>query len=572
MIPFATLCHHICIPGLMARTSLFDQLRQSIRLAHTSERSGRPADELAERGREHAVSRRNMLRGAAGVTATALASSALAGCVADGSGGGIEDGALGRMRSALPRATGNVAIIGAGLAGLSCAYALQKAGLTATIYEASTRAGGRCYSMGGQFAGPVAFPGQVVERGGELIDTAHATMKGYANEFGLSLYDVGKDPGAVFYRVGGVTYPESRIVEEYRVLVDAMRDDLRTIGSPTAASFTATEATLDRLSLREYLRTRNAPPVIRAVIDVAYTIEYGLDADQLSCLAFLLFIHADRRAKFAPWGVFSDERYHIIGGNQQVAVGLANRLPGQIQYGRMLQKVAKLSDGRIQLTLLEGSTTRTVQHDAVVIAIPFSVLRDVQLDASLNLPAQKLRAINEFHMGTNSKMMIGFSSRPWAEQGGNGAAYSDMTNHQTNWETDSVNATATRGILTDYSGGARGASLDPSKVQSHAAAFLTDLDTIYPGANKAATRDRSGNILVHLEAWPKNPLTKGSYTANHPGYFTTIADQEAVPVGNLFFAGEHTSSFYEWQGFMEGAALSGLRAAGEVGALLAGRR
>jgi hypothetical protein len=59
-------------------------------------------------------------------------------------------------------------------------------------------------------------------------------------------------------------------------------------------------------------------------------------------------------------------------------------------------------------------------------------------------------------------------------------------------------------------------------------------------------------------------LVKGNYTCNHPGYFTTIADNEAKPVGALHFAGEHTSSFYEFQGFMEGAALSGIRAANEV--------
>src|SRR5262245_11927636 len=65
-------------------------------------------------------------------------------------------------------------------------------------------------------------------------------------------------------------------------------------------------------------------------------------------------------------------------------------------------------------------------------------------------------------------------------------------------------------------------------------------------------------------ATPRPPLTKGSDTCKQPGYFTTIADNEQKPVGNLFFAGEHTSSFYEWQGFMEGGALSGLRAAAEV--------
>jgi hypothetical protein len=45
---------------------------------------------------------------------------------------------------------------------------------------------------------------------------------------------------------------------------------------------------------------------------------------------------------------------------------------------------------------------------------------------------------------------------------------------------------------------------------------------------------------------------KGSYTCNHPGYLTTIADNEAKPVGNLYFAGEHTSSFYVFRTLWKG--------------------
>jgi len=67
-----------------------------------------------------------------------------------------------------------------------------------------------------------------------------------------------------------------------------------------------------------------------------------------------------------------------------------------------------------------------------------------------------------------------------------------------------------------------------------------------------------------MEHWPSNPLTLGSYTCYRPGQFTTIAGNEGKPVGNLFFAGEHANSFYEWQGFMEGAALSGVAAANAV--------
>jgi monoamine oxidase len=56
----------------------------------------------------------------------------------------------------------------------------------------------------------------------------------------------------------------------------------------------------------------------------------------------------------------------------------------------------------------------------------------------------------------------------------------------------------------------------------------------------------------------------GSYTCYMPGQFTTIAGLEGLPVGNVFFAGEHANSFYDWQGFMEGAALSGVNAAAAI--------
>ncbi len=122
-------------------------------------------------------------------------------------------------------------------------------------------------------------------------------------------------------------------------------------------------------------------------------------------------------------------------------------------------------------------------------------------------------------------------------------------------------------MLTDYSSGARGASLNPANTQAEALKFLTDLDLVFPGALAAATI--AGNqYLAHLEAWPRNPLTKGSYTCYKPGQFTTLAGHEGESAGPLHFAGEHANSFYVWQGFMEGAALSGIDAASYVLAMV----
>jgi monoamine oxidase len=105
--------------------------------------------------------------------------------------------------------------------------------------------------------------------------------------------------------------------------------------------------------------------------------------------------------------------------------------------------------------------------------------------------------------------------------------------------------------------------MNPLNVQNEAAKFIAALDQVFSGAAAQAT-NVGGSYLAHLEHWPSNPLTLGSYTCYLPGQFTTIAGNEGKPVENLFFAGEHTNSFYVWQGFMEGAALSGIDAANAI--------
>jgi monoamine oxidase len=236
-------------------------------------------------------------------------------------------------------------------------------------------------------------------------------------------------------------------------------------------------------------------------------------------------------------------------------------LPGQIEFERNLVRLAKTAAGQIELTF-EGGTVR--RHDAVVISIPFSVLRNVTLDSSLALPAWKLAGIQQLGYGTNAKMMIQFNAQPWRQAGSNGTCYSDQPNVQATWETNHANSAPNRAILTDYSSGNRGAALDPTQVHVEATRFLSALDAIYPGAFALATRDGSGKFVAHLEHWPSNPRTRGSYTCYLPGQFTSIAGTEGKPVDNLYFAGEHANSFYEWQGFMEGAALSGVQAAEQI--------
>lgn len=391
-------------------------------------------------------------------------------------------------------------------------------------------------------------------------------MLGYASRFGLAAEDVSKEPGEVFYYFDGQRVPESTVVDEFRDFVQTMRVDLRRLSQEvTALTHTDVDVALDRTSLQAYLEGENgthraAGPIAAAAISEAYIAEYGLEPDQQSCLNFLLFIHADRRSKFTPFGVFSDERYHVLDGNDRIVEGLTQALVRPVQHGMTLIAVRHTPSGAVELTFETTAGTVSRTHDAVVLAIPFTTLRDVDLHANLDVPPEQRAAIDLLGYGTNAKMMLGFESRPWTMLGSDGASYSDLVHHQATWETNPKRATPTRGVLTDYSGGDRGASLDPGNVQLEAERFLTDLELVFPGAHSAVRRS-NGAVVAHLEHWPSNPLTRGSYTCYLPGQFTTIAGLEGLPAGNVYFAGEHANSFYEWQGFMEGAALSGISVA-----------
>ena len=357
------------------------------------------------------------------------------------------------------------------------------------------------------------------------------------------------------------------MVDEFREFVATMRVDLRRLSNEvTALSHTAQDVVLDQTSLRAYLDGQNgsgqaAGSIARAAIAEAYVAEYGLEADEQSCLAFLLFVHADRRSKFTPFGVFSDERHHVVDGNDRIVEGLTDALSHPVELGMHLVAVRRTSSGAIELTFDSAAGTVTRAHEAVVVAIPFSVLRDVDLHANLSIPQKQQLAIDRLGYGTNAKMMVGFSSRPWVALGASGTAYSDLPDCQTTWETNPALATSARAVLTDYSVEIGARISTPATCRLEASRFVSDLNVVFPGALAAATRRSDDSFVAHLEHWPSNPLSRGSYTCYLPGQFTTIAGLEGLPVNNLYFAGEHANSFYDSQGFMEGAALSGIEVA-----------
>lgn len=545
----------------MSRTSLMAQLLRLARIAQDSRSHGDSVENALEREILENASRRRFAQGAAAAAAVASAGAVAAPLAM--SRRTIErnlERRRGGRTSGGKLPSGAVAVVGAGIAGLACATELLRKGVNAHVYEASSRVGGRISTLRG------FFPGQVAERGGEFINPSHHVMLGYARELGLELEEYAAQPGQVAYDLGGRRYSEVELAEELAMLQASMGEEFGALTLPTAERFGETEALYDFMTLDELLTLHGTSDTLRKLVASAYAAEYGAGIDQVSAMSFLRFVHGDKRTKFGTFAAQGASNYHVVDGNDRITSGLAARLASPVQLGQRLVAIRKLSGGQVVLTFDNaGGRTTQVAYDAVVLTVPFSVLRDVQIDDSVGLPAWKRDAINLSAMGDNAKLMVGFKSSYWyLQHESNGMLFSDRARLQSTWEANPSKGGEARGVLTSYMGGDLARTLQPRTLQGDAQAFLNDLEVVLPGANEQALRTLDGTLLAASMNWSGNPYAKGSYALARPGYFTTTAQNEAKPIGNLFFAGEHTSSFYEWQGTMEGAALSGLRAAAEV--------
>lgn len=523
----------------MARTPLIPIFARALQQIRASRALGMPLPELVEIEAERAHSRRRFLQGFAAVgAALALPSIANAGDTVEA------------LSAARRQPT--VAIIGGGTAGLHCAYRLKKKGIRATVYEATTRTGGRMLSDRTTFAAD----GQVCELGGELIDTSHKTMRKLAREFGLTLEDRTQDIPGLTNLVGnfnGRNVPYAELLTLFAPIAAAIDDSLATLRVPVKGISYADPnggQWLDDLTLTQWFDGQGISGIGRELIEVAHVIEWGLDANVMNAYNMLGLISTNT-SKIEVFGD-SDERFHIAGGNDQIPRILAERIPGQIETGQVLERLAQRPDGKYVLSFRSGGISRDVLADHVVSAIPFKILRNV--DLCVDLPTLKRRAIDELGYGQNTKCMSGFASRPWRAQGSNGESFSDQR-YQNSWDVTQRQA-GNHGILVEYTGGTVALQAGNDTTSNHAAEFVGQIDRVYPGA--AAAYDGKAVRM----AWDRMPFNQASYSAYLPGQYIGFAGTEGDKVGKLHFAGEHTD--FDNQGYMEGAAASGERVAHEI--------
>jgi monoamine oxidase len=516
-----------------SKTPIFGTLRKVFQMAIAANERQTDAESVVQQNEEARRSRRRFL---ANTGKAALLGSLSPGLL------------LPRFSRAIaPR----IAIVGGGIAGLNALHHLQKKGLNATIYESSNRTGGRIFSVTDAMG-----PGTWTEFGGEFVDTNHADMWELAKEFDLELIDYAQESEARLIKeaffFNGQHYTLAQVVEEFRKFAPRMQADIYKLdGDISYQSRNRVARKLDRIPLSQYLEMVGATGWIKRLIEVAYESEYGLSPDQQSSLNLLLLISTE--TPNGQWEIFgeSDERYKVRNGNQSIPNALAEKHAQHIETGLALESIRQRGSAYALQFMGMGAP---VIADFVVLTVPFTILR--KIDMKLDMPPVKRRCINELGYGSNAKLMLGMKSHFWRAKGYSGLVYSD-NGIPNGWDNAQLQTKDDQAAgLSILFGGRRGTNVGHGTQEEQKEKYLKLWEQIFPGATAAF----SGKI-ARMD-WPTYPHALGSYICPTLGQYTSIIGAEQMPLGNVFFAGEHCGG--DFAGFMNGAAQSGREAADAI--------
>jgi monoamine oxidase len=529
----------------MARTALTNLLRR-IHAAHAeAEHTRLPVDVVAEEQHARRLRRAEFLAGAASVGATLLAACS-------------KPAQTVTKAVAAPR----IVIIGGGLAGATCAFRLWQRGVPFTICEANSALGGRTWTLRNFFD-----EGQIIEHGGEFISSEHTALRNLARELDLPLVNLrAAQPHRTeeIYYVHGEKYTWNEMLHDYAQIYPAIAAAAKAAPFPTLYNrHTAAAVQLDRMSIRQWIET-HVPGGIRSKIgwlmDLDATTENGGDSSAQSALEFIYML--GYMPALTGHGQFylvgTDERYGVIGGNDQVVGRMVAHLPSAtVRPNTALVALRRRADGSYALTLKSALQTSVLQADHVVLALPFTTLRNVDLSQAGFEPL-KMTAINNLNLGTNTKLHMQFKDRLWYKLGYNGYTYADKGFQQT-WEV-TRGQPGSAGILTSYYGGTWGASfVAPSFAPAnptYARDFLRGIEPIYTGATK------EWNGKSYMDFWTGDPWHRGAYSFLGVGQYTLFTGMEGKRQGNVHFCGEHTSIAFG--GFMNGAVETGQNVAAAI--------
>lgn len=444
----------------------------------------------------------------------------------------------------------DVIVVGAGLAGLAAALALEAEGVKVLVLEAQERVGGRVHSM--------RQLGANAEAGGTYIGAGYTRVIGAATRYGVPLIDV--TPILEFFREQDLVldgeiirqaqwpeHPRNPFTGRDRALlpwtyhrVVTMRENA--LESPEA--WLASEHAALDVAAHEWFRNVGAS---EQAIAIGYDMNasFGSDARDVSAL-LLLFRAAFSKAQraLAPPDSLG---FTARGGVQRIPEAMRAALGGDVVHGGPVTAIGSAAEAVTVMT----ADGRRLRARRVVCALPFGPLGEIALEPGL--PPEQAAAIRELPSQPITQVYLLPRSRFWEADGYAPSLYTDtvagMLAAARNGE-DPNEVTS----LTAWAMGPKAAALDRLGPAGAGQAVIDAIETIRPAA-------RGQLELVGVKSWGADPYAAGAWAYFRPGQVRRFAASMGRAHGRVHFCGEQFSLASRG---MEGAMESAERTAAEV--------
>lgn len=441
----------------------------------------------------------------------------------------------------------DVAIVGAGLAGLVAARDVMAAGASAIVVEARDRVGGRTlnHDIG---------DGKVVEVGGQWIGPTQHRLAALARELGVETFPTyGEGEHLIEWQGRTRRYKGTIPRISPLVLLDTLRIqrklDRLALTVPLEDPWNAPGAAdLDSQTfetwLRRHARTRGA----RVLFEIGCEAVWAAEPSDVSLLHILFYAHSAGGfdALLDTEGGAQDSRF--VGGSQLVAIRLSEQLgEDRVVLSAPVRRIRHGSEG----VVVSGDGT-SVRAKRAIVALPPTLCGRIDYDPPL--PGHRDQLTQRMPQGTVAKCMAIYDEPFWRGEGLTGQGLSDAGPVRLTFDNSPPDGSP--GVLLGFLEGRGARELGLASPEERRDAVVGTFARLF-GPRAAKPRDYVERL------WAEEQWTRGCYGCHlPPGGWTAYGRALRKPLGPIHWAGSETATV--WSGYMDGAVSSGERAAAEV--------